>query len=251
MKNKKLGLSTLAVAAALGFFSPNQAKAEEEVFSDTVRVAPVTITTDRVREDSLDVKEDKPGSLQYYGTLDSQKADTSKEAIGIPKETKQVQPKKRDNVKKRFGTIIGFAGGVYDNSENYYTGSGAGIGAGAEIRVLGPLYLHGQFVGIFGEPKDQGNLHKLVDLKSGLEAKIPIFGDSGINLIFGKGVTTYSTGNKDLDGKGTYSQYGIEAGPIQGTNLHIRYGLDRSNVRDRLNKKSKGIFVFLQLTGKY
>ena len=256
MKNKKI--SALAVAAALGFFSPDQVKAEEDVFSDTVHVAPVTIMADRLRADSLDVKGNKSGNLQYHGALDSQRVDTSKEATSVSGETKQVQSEglKKNRTRKRFGTIIGFAGGNHDNCESYYTGSGAGIGAGAEIRVLGPLYLHGQFIGIFGEPKDsyQGSLHKLVDWKSGLEAKIPldiIFGLPGANLILGRGVTMYSTGDKDLDGKGTYSQYGIEVGPIQGTNLHIRYGFEKSKVRTRLDQKSGGMFAFLQITGKY
>lgn len=214
MRNKKLRLSTLALVGALGLFS-NQAKAQEEVFSDTIHVAPVVVETNRLKENSLDVKNSKSTTPQYLGVLDTTvKQDYYKKPI-VSSNTKNKTKKK----KERFGVFFGIGGlvGVYDvtypSSGNTFKSStgGAALSLGVEARVTGPIYIQYQFTGVpYGMDKngeDDASPNQKVNHKLGLEAKIPLY-MSGAELILGLG-NNKSTHTNDPNGQGVYLLYGI------------------------------------------
>ncbi len=225
-QNKTGKLLGALTVAALGLASP--ALADETVGG---RVD-ATVDTTYVYADSVRTKR-----------LNSANS-PQEQVIPQPREPLQDQNKKTSG---RFGFLFGTGGILYITQDQDFGSPAPDINMGAELRVVGPLYVQGQFLGANG-----GAVRMLSELECGLEAKLPFLpGFNSVKTLVGTGLIWAYTRDRRYDGRGSYTRGGVEFDFTErGFPDSIRYGVEISKMKTRYDKKGKGAGFFLQFTRK-
>ena len=216
-RKKRLGI---LAAAVLGLAS--QAPADEtNVYTG--------VDTTYVNADSLRTKRVDPVDLsQEQISPDLQEQHSSGSRIG--------------------GYLFGTGGMVYETKDSSF-GGGPDVSVGSELRIIGPLYVQGQFVGVLVKGKEE--TQRLAAYKAGIEAKLGNPFGPNTNFIVGIGWIGVKTGDERADGQGVYSRLGLEfniGNPYYyQTPIGIRYGIDMSRIRTKSDDKAREGGPFFQL----
>ncbi|MBI4159496.1 hypothetical protein HY500_04555 [Candidatus Woesearchaeota archaeon] len=207
-------------AAVLGLASQAQAN-ETTVYTG--------VDTTYVNADSLRTKRVDPAGLsQKQASPDLQEQHSPKMRLG--------------------GYIFGTGGMVYETKDRNF-GGGPDVSVGSEIRIIGPLYVQGQFVGVLVKGKEE--TQRLAAYNAGIEAKLGNPFGPNTNFIVGGGWIGVRTGDERADGQGVYSRLGLELNigkpDYYQTSTGIRYGIDMSRIRTKSGDKAREVGSFLQL----